>query len=80
LEELRVHVPLLLAGNAVQKYPELLAPGVRLLDDRPGPRAADVARLARVRATQRDFDVLATATPSYIRPSEAELVKAGRPR
>jgi tRNA threonylcarbamoyladenosine biosynthesis protein TsaB len=80
VEELRAHAPLVLAGNAAQKYPELLAPGVRLLDERPGPRAADVARLARARATQNDFDVLATATPRYIRPSEAELVKAGRSR
>jgi tRNA threonylcarbamoyladenosine biosynthesis protein TsaB len=80
VEELRAHTPLVLAGNAAQKYPQLLTAGVRLLDDRPGPRAADVARLARARAAQKDFDVLATATPRYIRPSEAELVKAGRPR
>jgi tRNA threonylcarbamoyladenosine biosynthesis protein TsaB len=79
-DELLAHAPILLAGNAVEKYPALLLAGVRRLDERPGPRAADVARLARARAAVRDFDPLATAAPRYIRPSEAELVKAGRPR
>jgi tRNA threonylcarbamoyladenosine biosynthesis protein TsaB len=79
-QELAVHAPIVLAGSGAQKYPELVGAGVRLLDERPGPRALDVARLARRRAEQQDFDALATAAPRYIRPSEAELVKAGRPR
>ena len=79
-ETLRARAPLVLVGSGAQKYPALLVPGVRLLDERPGPRAADVARLAAPRVQARDFDPLATAAPRYIRPSEAELVKAGRPR
>lgn len=79
LEELLARKNSTLVGSGAQKYPEL-ATAARLLDDRPGPRAVDVARLAAVRARDRDFDALATAAPRYIRPSEAELVKAGRAR
>ena len=50
----------------------------RLLDDEPGPRPADVARLAALRAARGDYDDLASAAPAYIRPSEAELVKQQR--
>ena len=65
-------------GSGAAKYPELqVAP---LLDHELGPRAADLARLAAVRLARRDFDDLATATPKYIRPSEAELVKGKRQR
>ncbi|MDB4968003.1 MAG: tsaB [Myxococcales bacterium] len=60
-------------GSGVAKYPELaVAP---ILDAAPGPWAADLARLGAARAELRDFDDLATATPKYIRASEAELVK-----
>jgi tRNA threonylcarbamoyladenosine biosynthesis protein TsaB len=63
-------------GTGAVKYPELqVAP---LLDHEPGPRAADLARLGAVRVARRDFDNLSTATPKYIRPSEAELVKKKR--
>jgi tRNA threonylcarbamoyladenosine biosynthesis protein TsaB len=52
----------------------------RLLDEEAGPRPADVARLAALRAAGGDFDDLATAAPAYIRASEAELVKRQRPQ
>jgi tRNA threonylcarbamoyladenosine biosynthesis protein TsaB len=80
IAELAAQAPLVLVGNGATKYPALVVPGVRLLDERPGPRAADVARLALPRAAAGQFDALATAAPRYIRPSEAELVKAGRAR
>jgi tRNA threonylcarbamoyladenosine biosynthesis protein TsaB len=79
-EELRAQAPLTIAGSGAAKYPQLLVDGVRLLDERPGPRARDVAFLALARAQNGDFDDLAAAAPRYIRPSEAELVKAGRQR
>ena len=65
-------------GSGVAKYPELAAAGARLLDEEAGPRPADVARLGAARAAVGHFDDLATAAPAYIRPSEAELVKAQR--
>lgn len=62
-------------GSGAQKYREL---ALNLLDEEAGPRPADVARLAAIRAARGDFDDLATAAPAYIRPSEAELVKQQR--
>jgi tRNA threonylcarbamoyladenosine biosynthesis protein TsaB len=62
-------------GSGAQKYRELAA---RLLDEEAGPRPADVARLAALRAARGDYDDLASATPTYIRPSEAELFKQRR--
>ncbi|HEX9103702.1 MAG TPA: tRNA (adenosine(37)-N6)-threonylcarbamoyltransferase complex dimerization subunit type 1 TsaB [Polyangia bacterium] len=64
-------------GSGAQKYRELAA---RLLDEEAGPRPADVARLAALRAARGDYDDLASAAPAYIRPSEAELVKQQRPQ
>jgi tRNA threonylcarbamoyladenosine biosynthesis protein TsaB len=78
VEELAALAPITLLGNATQKYPQLSMPGVRSLEALPGAEA--VAILARRRAVAGDFDDVATAAPRYIRPSEAELVKAGRQR
>ena len=64
-------------GSGAQKYRELAA---RLLDEEAGPRPADVARLAALRAARGDYDDLASAAPAYVRPSEAELVKQQRPQ
>ncbi len=64
-------------GSGVAKYPALLAAG-RLLDPEPGPRPADLLRLGAARLARGDQADLATATPAYIRPSEAELVKQRR--
>ena len=64
-------------GSGALKYRELAA---RLLDEEAGPRPADVARLAAARAARGDYDDLASATPAYIRPSEAELFKQQRPQ
>jgi tRNA threonylcarbamoyladenosine biosynthesis protein TsaB len=63
-------------GSGASKY-SFLGTG-RLLDEEPGPRAADVARLAAARLQRGESDDLSTATPAYIRPSEAELVKQQR--
>jgi tRNA threonylcarbamoyladenosine biosynthesis protein TsaB len=76
--ELGAAAPITLVGNATQKYPSLLLPGVRSLERLPD--AVHIALLGRPRARAGDFDDVATAAPRYIRPSEAELVKAGRPR
>jgi tRNA threonylcarbamoyladenosine biosynthesis protein TsaB len=64
-------------GSGAQKYRELAG---RLLDEEAGPRPADVARLAALRAARGDYDDLASATPAYIRPSEAELFKRRPPQ
>jgi tRNA threonylcarbamoyladenosine biosynthesis protein TsaB len=64
-------------GGGAAKYPELRG-AARLLDEEAGPRPADVARLGAARAARGDYDDLAAATPAYIRPSEAELVKQKR--
>lgn len=69
--------PAFVVGSGAHKYPELAA-GARLLDDEPGPRPADVARLGAARFARGERADLATAAPTYIRPSEAELVKARR--
>ncbi|HEY2748086.1 MAG TPA: tRNA (adenosine(37)-N6)-threonylcarbamoyltransferase complex dimerization subunit type 1 TsaB [Polyangia bacterium] len=67
-------------GSGALKYRELVVAGARLLDEDAGPRPSDVARLAAARVARGDFDDLASAAPAYIRPSEAELVKAERSR
>jgi tRNA threonylcarbamoyladenosine biosynthesis protein TsaB len=64
-------------GSGAAKYPELVG-AARLLDEEAGPRPADVARLGAARAARGDYDDLAAAAPTYIRPSEAELVKQKR--
>ena len=69
-----------IVGSGAAKYPELVAAPARLLDEHPGPRPADVARLAAIRVARGDLDDLSRASPTYIRPSEAELVKKARPQ
>lgn len=69
--------PAFVVGSGAHKYPALAALG-RLLDDEPGPRPADVARLGAERLSRGEVDDLATAAPTYIRPSEAELVRTQR--
>ncbi len=64
-------------GSGAAKYPGIVGDR-RLLDEEPGPRPADVARLAAARVARGESDDLSTATPAYIRPSEAELVKQRR--
>lgn len=64
-------------GSGALRYRELAA---RLLDEEPGPRPADVARLAALRAARGDYDDLASAAPAYLRPSEAELFKQRGPQ
>jgi tRNA threonylcarbamoyladenosine biosynthesis protein TsaB len=69
-----------IVGSGAAKYPALVAAHARLLDEHPGPRPADVARLAAIRVARGDLDDLSRASPTYIRPSEAELVKKARPQ
>ncbi|MGZ3405803.1 MAG: tRNA (adenosine(37)-N6)-threonylcarbamoyltransferase complex dimerization subunit type 1 TsaB [Polyangia bacterium] len=76
----RLHDVAFIVGSGAAKYPELAAGPARLLDPQAGPRPADVARLAAIRAARGDYDDLSRAAPAYIRPSEAELVKKGRPQ
>jgi tRNA A37 threonylcarbamoyladenosine modification protein TsaB len=72
--------PAFVVGNGAAKYPSLVVAGARLCDDEPGPRPADVARLGAWRLARGEHDDLATAAPTYVRPSEAELVKQQRAR
>jgi tRNA threonylcarbamoyladenosine biosynthesis protein TsaB len=67
--------PLYLVGSGTQRYPELLLPGSQMLDEEAGPRARDVARLAAARLLRGETDDLQAAAPTYIRPSEAELMR-----
>jgi hypothetical protein len=72
--------PVFVVGNGAAKYPSLIVPGSRWLDEEPGPRPLDVARLGALRLGRGERDDLASAAPAYIRPSEAELVKQLRAR
>lgn len=74
---LGAHPPAFVVGSGALKYPELVG-AARLLDEESGPRPTDVARLGSLRVARGECDDLAHAAPTYIRPSEAELVKAGR--
>ena len=65
-------------GSGALKYRELVGAGARLLDEEAGPRPADVARLGAARASAGMYDESSSASPTYIRPSEAELVKEKR--
>jgi tRNA threonylcarbamoyladenosine biosynthesis protein TsaB len=67
--------PLDIVGGGALRYRELIAPGVRLLDEEEGPRPGDVARLGGLRLLRGEGDDLAASGPRYIRPSEAELAK-----
>lgn len=66
--------PLVVLGEGATAYPEeASALGVVRTDLRATPSAVKVARLAALRREGGAPDELATATPTYIRPSEAEL-------
>jgi tRNA threonylcarbamoyladenosine biosynthesis protein TsaB len=67
--------PLVLCGSGVRAYPVEVsaAPGVRLLDAPLGPDAVEVGRLCLGRLGTTGPVDLATAAPTYVRPSEAEL-------
>jgi tRNA threonylcarbamoyladenosine biosynthesis protein TsaB len=72
--------PLLLVGSGVRAYAAEVAaaPGARLLDAPPGPDAVEVGRLCLERLGTTGPVDLATAAPAYVRPSEAEVVRARR--
>lgn len=72
LAALAREAPLIIVGEGARRYPELLVQGSRLLDAEPGPHAAEVCRLAAVRLRAGLTEPLASATPRYLRPSEAE--------
>jgi tRNA threonylcarbamoyladenosine biosynthesis protein TsaB len=67
--------PLYVVGSGALRYPELVLAGSRLLDEQPGPRPRDVARLGAARLERGEHDDLRGAAPTYIRPSEAELMR-----
>lgn len=60
-------------GDGALAYPEAAARAGRVLACRATPRAALVARLALARHRGGVTDEVASSTPTYIRPSEAEL-------
>jgi tRNA threonylcarbamoyladenosine biosynthesis protein TsaB len=75
--EARGGAPLAVVGDGLLRAPELLSvPGVTRVDDMPAPQATDVGRLAAQRLARGESDPLVEAAPRYIRPSEAELMKA----
>jgi len=67
--------PLVLCGSGVRAYAAEVAatPGARLLDAPLGPDAVEVGRLCLGRLGAAGPVDLATAAPTYVRPSEAEL-------
>jgi tRNA threonylcarbamoyladenosine biosynthesis protein TsaB len=75
LAPLAADAPLVVVGEGARRYPELVVPGARLLDDDGAPHPADLLRLGALRLQRGEADDLGTSGPRYIRPSEAELVK-----
>jgi len=73
LAELARAQPVVLIGDAMTRWPELLVPGLAHIDHGP-PDAIDVGLLASQRFQRGERDPLDQASPSYIRPSEAELM------
>lgn len=69
-----------LLGDAVGLYGELLSRlgGFRVLEGDFFPRASTVALMGERRLLQGKVDDLATLTPLYLRPSDAELEKGKR--
>ena len=67
------HPPIHLVGEVLEHWP-VLALAELVLTDRGCPDAASVARLARRRLARGESDDLAAAVPTYIRPSEAEIL------
>jgi hypothetical protein len=73
--------PLCVIGDGLVRYPELVpatAQRVHRIDDDGAPHAAEVARLAAARIASGESDALDTARPSYLRASEAEILKQER--
>jgi tRNA threonylcarbamoyladenosine biosynthesis protein TsaB len=71
--------PVSLLGGGLLKHRALMGGG-QLVDEDPAPRPADLLRLARPRFLAGAVDDLAASVPRYLRPSEAERVKAQRRR
>jgi tRNA threonylcarbamoyladenosine biosynthesis protein TsaB len=69
--------PVRLVGEVVARWPVLAVPGVDTSDPAP-PDAAEVGRLAAPRLARGEHDDLAAAVPSYVRASEAELLRGRR--
>jgi tRNA threonylcarbamoyladenosine biosynthesis protein TsaB len=69
-----LRAPIALVGDGALRYRDRW-PNLPLVDEAPGPRAADVARLGSARAMS---DL--RAAPAYLRPSEPELLKQKRAR
>jgi tRNA threonylcarbamoyladenosine biosynthesis protein TsaB len=65
-----------LVGSGALRYPELVVPGARLLDEDGAPRPGDLARLGAARLSAGSPDDLARSGPKYIRASEAEIAYA----
>lgn len=72
--------PLVLCGSGVRAYPDEVAatPGARSLAEPLGPDAVEVGRLCLARLGATGPVDLATAVPTYVRPSEAEVVRRRR--
>jgi len=76
--ELATESELGVVGDGAVRYPELVSGTARRIDDDGAPHAAEVARLAAARLAVGESDALDTARPSYLRASEAEILKAER--
>lgn len=79
VSQLASGAPVVVVGDGAAAYPDAAARCGRILAPARGtPRARAVARLALARVAQGTPDELATAAPTYIRASEAELKWDGR--
>ena len=75
--------PFVLCGSGVRAYPDEMgqaakASGARILDAPERPDAVAVGRLCLLRLGTGGPVDLAAATPTYVRPSEAEMVRRRR--
>lgn len=79
-EELRARAaegPVVLVGDGMVRWPELRVAELAAIDEGP-PDPVDVGRLAALRWARGEHDDLASASPRYVRPSEAELMERQR--
>jgi len=72
--------PLILCGTGIRAYPVEVAAtaGARILEAPVGPDAVEVGRLCLLRLGTTGPVDLAAAAPTYVRPSEAEVLRRRR--
>jgi len=70
--------PLHLIGDGAERWPALHLAGLVRTDRQP-PDAVAVGQIALARLRRGERDALGSAAPTYIRPSEAEMMSGAKP-